>query len=61
MEKILCRLAILRANRFMVDHVDYLIAYAWHPASNARNLLEYARKREKRGYLSITALAGMER
>jgi len=61
MEKIPRRLAILQANRFMVDHVDYLIAYAWHPASNARNLLEYARKRENRGYLSITALAGMER
>ena len=29
----------------MVDHVDYLIAYAWHPASNARELAEYAAKR----------------
>ena len=45
MEKVPRKLAIVRANRFMVDHVDYLIAYAWHPASNARNLVEYAQKK----------------
>ena len=42
MEKVPRRLAIIHANRYMVNHADYLIAYAWHPASNARNLLEYA-------------------
>ena len=56
MEKVPPRLAIVRANRYMVDHVDYLIAYAWHPASNARNLLEYAQKREKRSLISVTTL-----
>ena len=45
MEKIPRRLAILQANRYMIDHTDYLIAYAWHPASNARNLMEYAQKK----------------
>ena len=45
MEKVPRRLAIVRANRYMVDHVDYLIAYVWHPASNARNLMEYAQKK----------------
>ena len=45
MEKVPRKLAIVRANRYMVDHVDYLIAYAWHPASNARNLVEYAQKK----------------
>ena len=45
MEKIPRRLAIVRANRYMVDHVDYLIAYAWHPASNARDLVKYAERR----------------
>lgn len=50
------KLAIVCANRYMVDHVDYLIAYAWHPASNARNLVEYARKRESNGQISITLL-----
>ena len=44
MEKIPRRLAIVRANRYVVDHVDYLIAYAWHAASNARNLVEYAQR-----------------
>ena len=42
MEKVPRRLAIVRANRYVVDHVDCLIAYAWHPASNARELVKYA-------------------
>ena len=37
------RVAILRANRYVVDHTDYLIAYAWQPGSNARALVEYAK------------------
>lgn len=53
MEKVPRRLAIVRANQYIVDRSDYLIAYAWHPASNARNLVEYA---EKRG-ISITNLS----
>lgn len=56
MEIIPRRLAIVRANRYMVDHVDYLIAYAWHPASNARNLMEYAMKRAQRNLISVTTL-----
>lgn len=57
MEKIPRRLAIVRANRYMVDHVDYLIAHVWHPASNARDLLEYARKRERKELIRICNLA----
>ena len=49
--------AIIRANRYMVDHSDYLIAYAWHPASNARDLVEYARRYEKQGRMKITVLS----
>ena len=56
MEYVPRRLAIVRANRYVVDHVDYLIAYAWHPASNTWNLLEYARKRERKNLLVITLL-----
>ena len=56
MEKVPRKLAIVRANRYMVDHVDYLIAYAWHPASNARDLVEYAKKREQRNQISVTVL-----
>ena len=48
--------AIVRANRYMVDHVDYLIAYAWHPASNARNLMEYAKTREIYGKIKVTQI-----
>ncbi len=47
------QLAIIRANRYAVDHSDYLIAYVCHAASNARNLVEYA---EKRLSLHITYL-----
>ena len=56
MEKVPRKLAIVRANRYMVDHVDYLIAYAWHPASNARNLVEYAHNREHKGQINITLI-----
>lgn len=56
MEQVPRKFAIVRANRYIVDHVDYLIAYAWHPASNARNLLEYALRREKKGMIHVTAL-----
>ena len=45
MESVPRRLSILRANRYMIDHCDYLIAYVWHAASNARELLEYAGRR----------------
>ena len=36
-----------KRNRYMVDHVDYLIAYAWHPASSARELVEYAQRKQQ--------------
>lgn len=55
MENVPRRYAIVRANRYMVDHVDRLISYAWHLASNARNLVEYAQKRLGRG-LIITSI-----
>ena len=49
------RLAIVRANRYMVDHCDFLIAYAYRPG-NSRKLLEYARRREQRGFMQVTAI-----
>lgn len=57
MEKVPRRFAIIRANRYMVNHVDYLIAYAWHPASNARDLVEYAERRATAGLISVHNLA----
>lgn len=56
MESVPRKIAIARVNRYVVDHVDYLIAYAWHPASNARELVEYAKRREKRDLISITSI-----
>ena len=56
MESVPRKVAIVRANRYVVDHVDYLIAYAWHPASNARELVEYAKRRVKKGSLFITVI-----
>ena len=45
MEYVPRRFAIVRANQYMAAHCDYLIAYAWKPASNAKQLVEFARKR----------------
>ena len=34
----------------------YLIAYAWHPASNAWELVEHAKRRAKKDALVITLI-----
>lgn len=54
MEKVPRRLAIVQANRYVVEHVDYLIAYVWHPASNARELMEYANRRDTIGITMLS-------
>lgn len=56
MESVPRKIAIVRVNRYVVDHVDYLITYAWHPASKARELVEYAKRRVKKGALFITVI-----
>lgn len=53
MERVPRRLAIVRANRYMAAHMDFLIAYVRHPGSNARELLLYAEGLERRGQLRI--------
>lgn len=45
METIPRRFAIVRANRYLIDHVDYLIAFAWRPGSNAKALTDYAQNK----------------
>lgn len=57
MEAIPKRIAIVRANRYMVENSTHLIAYAWHTASNARDLVDYAQTREKRGLIRVENLA----
>ena len=54
MERVPKRAAIVRANRYMADHCDFLIAYAWHSASNARELVDYA---QARGTVQVDNLA----
>ena len=54
------RYAISRANRAMINQVDFLIAYVWHPASNAGKLLDYAKNREKKGLIRVINLGEME-
>ena len=56
MEKVPRRIAIVRANRYAVNYANYLIAYARHAASNARNLVEYAQNRERKGLIKVTLL-----
>ena len=39
------RAAIVRANRYMIEHSECLIAFVEHPG-NSRDMLEYAQQRE---------------
>ncbi|MBQ8909441.1 MAG: hypothetical protein IJY91_00215 [Oscillospiraceae bacterium] len=48
--------AIIRANQYMVDTADTLICYVDH-IGNTRNLLEYAKKREKKEGVFIENVA----
>ena len=57
MERVPRRLAIVRANRYMVEHTDCLIAYVWHAASSARDLLEYAQRRAQSGAPAVLNIA----
>lgn len=56
LENVPRRYAIVSANKYVIDHVNFLIAYAWHPASNARTIVEYAKKREAKGNITVTLL-----
>ena len=56
MESVPRKIAIVRANRYVVDQIDYLIAYVWQSTSNAKKLVEYAWKRKKKNSISITTL-----
>lgn len=57
MEKVPRRLAIIRANLRAVDMAQYMIAFVWHPASNSREILAYARAREKKGGIRVCVLS----
>ena len=55
METVPKRAAIIRANRYMVEHSGYLIAYVRH-SGNAQDLVEYAKKYEKQDRIKIAIL-----
>ena len=57
MEKVPKRYAIVQANKIMVNTSDWLVCYVRHGASNSRNLLECAERREKEGLIQIENLA----
>lgn len=56
-ERIPKRLAIVKTNQRMVDDSDYLIACAFHFLGGSGQIVEYARKREKRGLIHVENLA----
>lgn len=56
-ERIPKRLAIIKTNQRMVDTCDYLISYAYHFLGGTGQIVEYARKREKRGQIHVENLA----
>lgn len=60
MEHVPRPVAIPRANRYMMEHSDFLIAYVWQEASNSRKILEAALKRQERGMIRVINLAQQE-
>ena len=51
------RAAIVCANKYSIDHSDYLIAYARYATGGTAQMFEYAQKLSKKGLLHITNLA----
>ena len=56
LEKVPRRYAIVKANRYMIETCDRVLCYVNH-IGNTRTLLEYARRRAKKGELSVENLA----
>ena len=54
------RYAIVRTNQIMVDTCDWLVCYVHHGASNSRNLLEYAGRREEKSLIQIVNIGECE-
>ncbi len=48
--------AIIKANRYAIEHSDYLIAHVWHSASNSRDILDYAYTHKSKELIKITLL-----
>ena len=50
------RAAIIQANRYMIRNSDYLICYDRGQIGNTRELVEEARRRERRGLIRVENL-----
>ena len=57
MECVPRRYAIVKANQYMVDRVAYLITYWNGTVGNTKNILEYAKRREREGRIKIINVA----
>lgn len=53
MENVPRRLAIPRANHWMVKHCTHLVAYVTHPASNAGKVVEWGRRGSKKVIIDL--------
>ena len=60
LEKTPRRYAIVRTNQIMVDTSNWLVCYVQHGASNSRNLLEYAQRREEKGLIQVINIGEIE-
>lgn len=60
MESVPKRLAIVRANQYMIEHSTHLIAYVSHPSVGSRMVFEAALARQKRGLMCVTNIAGRQ-
>lgn len=56
-ENIPKRLAIIKTNQRVVNTCAYLITYAYHFLGGTGQIVEYARKREAKGLITVTNLA----
>lgn len=56
MEKVPKRYAIVKANQYMVNYCDYLVAYLRYPGTNTAKLVEFAKKKESRGEIEVLLL-----
>ena len=56
-ERIPKRLAIVKTNRRMVEECTHLIACAFHHLGGTGQIVDYARRREKKGLVTVTNLA----
>lgn len=59
MERVPKKVALPRANRYMIDRSGYVICYVNGPG-NARELLEYARRRQEKSRLQIYNVAEIQ-